>query len=147
LSETLGSLIDKISIVNLKIEHTKDKDKIENLYTQNRNLCEEIEEYINDALLGKVAINKLQIKANKVYDEGKYIIKIDNNSIGNNISQLISCNIKIWREQENIYNFERVPESKKNVVIKNIAELNLERNKLIELIDQEFVKILTLKKL
>lgn len=147
MSETLGSLIDKISIVNLKIEHTKDKDKIENLYTQNRNLCEEIEEYINDALLGKVAINKLQIKANKVYDEGKYIIKIDNNSIGNNISQLISCNIKIWREQENIYNFERVPESKKNVVIKNIAELNLERNKLIELIDQEFVKILTLKKL
>lgn len=147
MAETLGSLIDKISIVNLKIEHTKDKDKIENLYTQNRNLCEEIEEYINDALLGKVAINKLQIKANKVYDEGKYIINIDNRSIGNNISQLISCNIKIWYEQENIYNFERVPESKKNVVTKNIAELNLERNKLIELIDQEFVKILTLKKL
>ena len=47
-------------------------------------------------------------------------------------------NCKLWHEQEKVYDFEKVPSAEKDTVVKQLALLNLERNKCIDQIDRQF---------
>ena len=49
---------------------------------------------------------------------------------------MINC--KLWHEQEKVYDFEKIPVTEKDAVIKKLALLNLERNQSIEKIDKFF---------
>ena len=57
------------------------------------------------------------------------------------IAQLADVNCRLWHEQEKVYEFEKVPAEKKDAVVKELAVLNLERNKCIDSINQQFQDI------
>jgi hypothetical protein len=140
VSETLGSLIDKLSIVNLKIVHTNQSERVESLMEHQGNLIEEINELIELFYQNKLSISRLNAKANKVYDENKFKIRRENQSIGEHIDALIGCNFYIWKLQEKMYKFEELPANEKDEVVRSIAELNLKRNNYIDMINELLIK-------
>ena len=62
--------------------------------------------------------------------------------IGEVFYQLADVNCRLWHEQEKVYEFETVPAEEKNKVVKQLAVLNLERNKCIDSINQQFSELI-----
>jgi hypothetical protein len=138
MAETLGSLCDKLTVVNLKIWHSDDAAKLASLSGQAVNLQNEINEYVDSALKGEIPAERLTFASNKVYaKKGNEIDEIEG-SIGLVFSKLAEVNCQLWHEQEKVYEFEKVPAEQKDVVVKGLAILNLKRNKCIDLIDRQF---------
>jgi hypothetical protein len=137
MAETLGSLCDKLTIVKLKQWHSNDTEKLTSLGIQEKQLREEINEFMNAAISGQIPINRLIFAANKVFKkEGNQVAEVQGN-IGEVFSQLAAVNCKLWHEQEKVYEFEKVPVEQKDIVVKNLALLNLERNQCIDRIDKQ----------
>jgi hypothetical protein len=142
MAETLGSLCDKLTIVKLKQYHTQDSNRLESLAIQEKQLCEEINNYIRDTIEGKIPPEKLVFSSNKVYKkEGNEIHRISG-SISRIFSELAKVNCDLWHEQEKVYEFETVPFDKKDMVVKQLALLNLQRTQCIDLIDKKFQEII-----
>ena len=138
MAETLGSLCDKLTIVKLKQFHSEDPERMKSLATQESQLRQEIDEFVADANLGKIPLERLTFASNKVFKkEGNAVAEVSGN-IGELFSRLAEVNCKLWHEQEKVYDFEKVPADEKNKVVKQLALLNLERNKCIDGIDQRF---------
>ncbi len=138
MAETLGSLCDKLTIVKLKQWHSEDESRLTSLALQEKQLQEEINEFISAAVLGHIPIDRLSFAANKVYKkEGNHVPAVTG-SIGELFSQLSQVNCNLWHEQEKVYEFEKVPVSEKDKVVKQLALLNLERNQCIDGIDRNF---------
>ena len=132
MAETLGSLCDKLIISELKKIHTLDELKIHEVQSRIEILKEELNEFVDNAIRGKISKNRLVVKANKVYDESKYPQYNCTLSMAGYISELSRINFELWKEQEKIYEFDSVPDNLKNSVIYKLAKLNLDRNKIIE---------------
>lgn len=142
MTETLGSLCDKLTIVKLKQYHTQDLKRLDSLANQEQQLCDEIDTYIIDAISGKISREKLTFSSNKVYKkEGNEILPITGN-IGSVFSELAKVNCELWHEQEKVYEFEKVPPNEKNDVVKRLALLNLQRNQCIDSIDKQFQQMI-----
>ena len=56
--------------------------------------------------------------------------------------QLADVNCRLWHEQEKVYEFENVIPEEKDIVVKQLALLNLERNKCIDAINQQFQSLI-----
>ena len=143
MAETLGTLSDKLTIVKLKQYHTtEDGERQASLARQESQLQNEIDEFISAALKGKIPPEKLTFSSNKVYKkEGNEISDIGG-SIGEIFSQLAAINCRLWHVQEKVYEFEAVPVEQKDSVIKDLAVINLERNKCIDEMDKTFLSII-----
>jgi hypothetical protein len=142
MAETLGSLCDKLTIVKLKQYHTDDVTRLESLSNQEKQLCEEIDTYVTNAINGEIPREKLVFSSNKVYKkEGNEICPITGN-IGSVFSELGNVNCKLWHEQEKVYEFEKVNAEDKNTVVKQLALLNLQRNQCIDSIDKQFQQMI-----
>jgi hypothetical protein len=138
VAETLGSLCDKLTIVKLKQWHSDDSARLTSLSLQEEQLKNEIDSFVSDALAGRLPIDRLSFAANKVFKkEGNDIRSIDG-TIGAVFSVLADVNCRLWHEQEKVYEFEKVPAAEKDIVVKQLALLNLERNQCIDRIDQQF---------
>lgn len=138
MAETLGSLCDKLTIVKLKQWHSDDKEKLHSLSIQEQQLQDEINEFIEAAMAGEIPVSRLTFNANKVYKrEGNSVPDVGGN-IGEVFSRLANVNCNLWHEQEKVYEFEKVPSEEKDIVVKQLAVLNLERNKCIDAIDRQF---------
>jgi hypothetical protein len=138
MAETLGSLCDKLTIVKLKQFHSDSKEKLISLSEQENQLQSEIDDFISAAIEGRISTDRLTFAANKVYkQEGNTVANIGG-TIGEIFSKLAEVNCKLWHEQELVYEFDKVPVTKKNEVVKKLALLNLERNKCIDQIDKHF---------
>jgi hypothetical protein len=145
MAETLGSLVDKLTIVRLKQYHSDDKLKSDSLKKQSDQLQEEINEYINDALSGVIPLEKLSFDANKVFKkEGNEVAEVKGD-FAEIIYQLADVNCRLWHEQEKVYAFEEVAPEEKNKVVKNLALLNLERNKCIDKINYALTEMIIKK--
>lgn len=138
MAETLGMLCDKLTIVKLKQYHTEDHGKLEKLRNQAISLQTEIDEYVRDVYEGIIPIEKLTFEANKVFREKGNEIRNISGNLGEIIGQLADVNCQLWHEQEKVYEFEKVPNEEKDRVVKKLAILNLERNRCIDLINQQF---------
>jgi hypothetical protein len=138
MSETLGMLCDKLTIVKLKEYHTNNEEKLNSLFKQAQQLQNEIDEYIYDALKGRISIDKLSFDSNKVYIEKGNEMRNFEGSFGDLISSLADTNCKLWHTQEKVYEFEKVEVKEKDNVIKELAILNLERNQCIDKINNMF---------
>jgi hypothetical protein len=136
MAETLGMLCDKLTIVKLKEYHTTDKKRLESLQSQAFLLQNEIDEYFTDALSGSIPIERLSFDSNKVYKKQGNEVKEIVGKIGEVFYQLADVNCQLWHEQEKVYEFENVKPDEKNVVVKRLAILNLERNKCIDAINK-----------
>ncbi len=146
MAETLGSLCDKLTIVKLKQWHADDEHKKKSLASQEDQLKQEIEEYFAAALSGQIPFERLTFAANKVYKkDGNEVPDILGN-IGEVFSRLADVNCRLWHEQELVYEFDQVPADRKDRVIKQVALLNLERNKCIDQINTAFSRHVELAK-
>ena len=138
MAETLGSLADKLTTVKLKLWHTEDAERIASLKLQEKQLEAEINEFVGAAIAGDLPIDRLTFAANKVYKKEGNVIANFSGTIGELFSQLAETNCKLWHVQEKVYEFEQIPPSQKDEVIKELAVVNLERNQCIDRLDQEF---------
>jgi hypothetical protein len=135
MAETLGSLCDKLTIVKLKQWHTEDAGRVKNLQHQEISLVAEINQLFTDAISGVIPESRLIFLSNKVYKKEGNELSFIAGSLGTLVSDLAMINSKLWHEQEKVYDFSAVPAAQKDVVVKNLAIFNLERNKCIESID------------
>ncbi|MFZ4058689.1 MAG: hypothetical protein ACOYKE_11160, partial [Ferruginibacter sp.] len=126
MAETLGMLCDKLTIVKLKEYHSTDEARLKSLATQATQLQAEIDEYFADALSGNIPPERLTFAANKVFKKEGNEVKEVLGEIGAVFYQLADVNCRLWHEQEKVYEFEEVPVSEKDAVVKQLALLNLE---------------------
>ncbi len=146
MAETLGMLCDKLTIVKLKQYHTQDAIRLDSLGSQAKELQREIDDYLADAISGKILPGKLTFASNKVFkQEGNEVAAVKGN-IGEVFYQLADVNCRLWHEQEKVYEFEKVPAGEKDNVVKQLAILNLERNHCIDSINQQLADMLTKNK-
>jgi len=139
MAETLGMLCDKLTIVKLKEYHTEDAVRLESLRKQAVMLQQEINEYVGLAVAGAIPAERLSFAANKVFKkEGNEVAEVAG-SIGEVFYQLADANCRLWHEQEKVYEFDKVPPGEKDKVVKQLAVLNLERNKCIDAINQQLI--------
>lgn len=138
MAETLGSLCDKLTVVKLKQFHSNDMERLKSLGIQEKQLKDEIDGFIGDAIAGQIPPERLTFAANKVYKEEGNIVADVLGSIGEVFSRLAFVNCTLWHEQEKVYDFENVPMEEKDKVVKELALLNLERTKCIDQIDLNF---------
>jgi hypothetical protein len=141
MAETLGTLSDKLTTVKLKQWHTEDEDRLDSLSRQEKQLQDEINEFISAAIEGKIPHEKLTFAANKVYKKEGNQTKDIKGNLGEIFSFLAEVNCKLWHVQETVYDFEAIPADEKNNVIKDLAVLNLERNNCIDELDRTFLSI------
>ena len=143
MAETLGMLCDKITIVKLKQFHTEDSVRLKSLEQQSSQLQQEIDEYLFNAITGKIPVERLSFASNKVFkQEGNEIGEITGD-IGNLVYKLAEVNCLLWHEQEKVYEFETVPADEKDKVVKQLAVLNLQRNKCIDSINQNLAEMIS----
>jgi len=138
MAETLGTLADKLTTVKLKLMHTDDPERTRSLRSQERQLQDEMDELVSNAIAGRVPIQRLTFAANKVYTKEGNIVSEFHGTIGQMFSQLAETNCRLWHVQEKVYEFEKIPTDEKDAVIKELAIVNLERNQCIDKLDQEF---------
>lgn len=142
MAETLGMLCDKLTIVKLKQYHTEDLNRLQSLDNQCESLKKEINEFITDAISGNIPVDRLTFDSNKVFKkEGNEVEEIVGN-FGDVFYQLADVNCQLWHEQEKVYEFEKVPMEEKDNVVKQLAILNLQRNKCIDAINTMFFKLI-----
>ena len=146
MSETLGMLCDKLTIVKLKQYHSEDPAKLKSLSSQEKMLQQEIDEFVAHAVAGDIPLEKLSFASNKVFKKEGNVIRDITGTIGKIFGELADVNCKLWHEQEKVYEFEKVPAEGKDVVVKQLAHLNLERNKCIDEIDRRFADLIKTKK-
>jgi hypothetical protein len=140
MAETLGTLADKLTTVQLKLWHTDDPERTRSLEVQQRQLQDEINEFVAAALAGDIPIEKLTFSANKVYKKEGNVVPEFQGTIGEMFAQLAAVNCRLWHVQERVYEFEKVPIEQKDEVVKQLAIVNLERNQCIDKLDEEFQK-------
>ena len=145
MAETLGMLCDKLTIVKLKEYHTSETDSLQSLATQASQLQTEIDEYISDAVSGNILPERMVFASNKVFKkEGNAVPDVVGN-IGEVFYRLADVNCRLWHEQEKVYEFEIVVPEEKNNVVKQLALLNLERNKCIDAINNGLAELIKTK--
>lgn len=145
MAETLGMLCDKLTIVRLKQYHTEDTDRLASLEKQSAQLQAEIDEYVGNAVQGNIPIDRMVFDANKVFkQEGNVVADIVGN-FGEVVARLADVNCQLWHEQEKVYAFEKVPVAEKDIVVKKLAIMNLERNKCIDKINSLFAGLVSKK--
>ena len=145
MAETLGTLSDKLTIVKLKQYHTADRRRLTSLARQETQLQNEIDEFVSAAIVGKIPLEKLTFSANKVYKKEGNEIREITGSLGEIFSLLADTNCKLWHVQEKVYEFETVPVAEKDLIVKELAILNLERNKCIDEMDKTFLAFIKSK--
>lgn len=138
MAETLGSLCDKLTILELKRWHAEQPAKLASLAQQITALSAELDEYLAAALAGTIPVARLTFAANKVFKAEGNTPRAIAGSIGQVLAELAQVNCALWHEQEKVYEFERVPPADKDRVVKRLAVLNLERNHCIDAIDRTF---------
>ena len=145
MAETLGMLCDKLTIVKLKQYHSEEPAKLESLAKQEKMLQQEIDEFVTNAVNGNIPVEKLSFASNKVFKQEGNVIADVVGAIGGVFAELADVNCRLWHEQEKVYDFEKVPVPEKDIVVKQLAHLNLQRNKCIDAIDKQFAELIKSK--
>ena len=138
MAETLGSLCDKLATVKLKLWHSDDAERQQSLASQEKQLQDEIDEFMSGALGGTIPLERLTFAQNKVYKKEGNIVPEFKGTLGESFAQLAHTVCKLWHVQEKVYEFEAIPAEQKDGVIKELAIVNLERNQCIDQLDQQF---------
>lgn len=139
--ETLGTLADKLTTIQLKLWHTDDPERTNSLQSQQLQLQEEMDELVRKAITGEIPPERLTFAANKVYKKDGNEMREIVGTLGELFSKLAEVNCRLWHVQENVYDFEKVPLDQKDEVIKQLAIVNLERNECIDRVDREFQRL------
>ena len=154
MAETLGSLIDKLSIKNLRYWHLDEDsqardssdpqkqelmDKMELVDRQRKELLEEINVFLSSALAGEVRIRDEKVKLYKNLN----VTSAENvNHLGEAVSKLAMSNIKLWHLEDEVRR-EDLPDTDIVKTKRKIDTNNQERNNFMDKVDEileNFVK-------
>ena len=154
MAETLGSLIDKLSIKNLRYWHLDEAaqardasdlqkqelmDKMELVDRQRKELLEEIDVFLSSALAGEVRIRDEKVK---LYKNLNVTSAEDVNHLGEAVSKLAMGNIKLWHLEDEVRR-EDLPDADVVKTKRKIDTNNQERNNFMDKVDEileNFVK-------
>jgi ElaB/YqjD/DUF883 family membrane-anchored ribosome-binding protein len=147
MAETLGSLVDKLSIKNLRLWHLDElleetsasDEKIKELQAkrdlvvkQSQDLMNEINGFFAAALAGEVKIRDEKVK---MYDN-KNVKPTDTiKELGLAISELAMRNIRCWHLEDEVRR-EDLPDSEIVQLKRRIDATNQERNDLMDKVDE-----------
>ena len=143
MAETLGSLIDKLSIKNLRIWHLEEalekdsgseelKAKRDLADKQRQNLVEEINGFLVAALQGEVCIRDEKIK---MYTNTNVSSSDSIKKLGEAVSELAFRNIKLWHCEDEVRRTD-LADSEIVEIKRRIDTTNQERNDLMDKVDQ-----------
>ena len=143
MAETLGSLVDKLSIKNLRIWHLEEalekdsgseelKAKRDLAEKQRQNLVEEINGFLVSALQGKVCIRDEKIK---MYTNTNVSSSDSVKKLGEAVSELAFRNIKLWHCEDEVRRMD-LEDSEIVKIKRRIDTTNQERNDLMDKVDQ-----------
>ncbi len=147
MAETLGSLIDKLSIKNLRYWHLDEAvkakfasdpqkkelvAKMELVDRQRKELSEEIDVFLNAALAGEVKIRDEKVK---LYTNLNVSPSEDLNRLGETVSKLAMSNIKLWHLEDEVRR-EDLPDSEIVKIKRTIDTNNQERNNFMDKVDE-----------
>jgi hypothetical protein len=154
MAETLGSLIDKLSIKNLRYWHLDEDSqardasdpqkqelmaKMELVDRQRKELLEEIDVFLSSALSGEVRIRDEKVK---LYKNLNVTSSEDLNHLGEAVSKLAMSNIKLWHLEDEVRR-EDLPDTDIVKTKRKIDTNNQERNNFMDKVDEileNFVK-------
>ena len=147
MAETLGSLIDKLSIKSLRYWHldesiqkkdlsdpqTKElKAKLDLVDSQRQELRDEIDAFLIAALAGDVKICDEKVK---LYNNTN-VSSFDNiNKLGEAVSELAVSNNRIWHLEDEVRR-EDLPDSEIVQLKRKIDQANQERCDLVDKVDE-----------
>ena len=143
MAETLGSLVDKLSIKNLRIWHLeevleKDSDseelkaKRDLADKQRQNLVQEINVFLVAALQGEVCIRDEKIK---MYTNTNVSSSDSIKKLGEAVSELAFRNIKLWHYEDEVRRTD-LADSEIVKIKRRIDTTNQERNDLMDKVDE-----------
>ena len=143
MAETLGSLVDKLSIKNLRIWHLeevleKDSDseelkaKRDLADKQRQNLVQEINGFLIAALQGEVCIRDEKIK---MYTNTNVSSSDSIKKLGEAVSELAFRNIKLWHCEDEVRRTD-LADSEIVKIKRRIDTTNQERNDLMDKVDE-----------
>ena len=146
MAETLGSLVDKLSIKNLRIWHIDEELENENLdkvrtkelcakkelaQKQKEELIEEINFFLTLALEGKVRVRDQKLK---LYQNLNVTNLEDLAGLGAAVSELSIRNIRLWHLEDEVRRKD-IPDSQVASCKRKIDTQNQERNDLMDKVD------------
>ena len=147
MAETLGSLIDKLSIKNLRYWHLDEviqardvsdtqveelKAKMELVDCQRKELLDEIDAFLSAAIKGEVRIRDEKVK---LYKNLNVVSSDGLNQLGEAVSELAMSNIKIWHLEDEVRR-DDLPDSIIVRTKRSIDTTNQERNNLMDKVDE-----------
>ena len=151
MAETLGSLVDKLSIKNLRIWHLDESledesapaSKRQELQakrdladSQRQELTKEIDGFLGAALRGEVRIRDEKIK---MYTNTNVSSSEAIKALGKAVSELASRNIKIWHLEDEVRRTD-LPDATIVQTKRKIDTTNQERNDLMDKVDAILLK-------
>ena len=141
MAETLGSLVDKLSIKNLRIWHLDEalekshgsenkelKAKRDLADKQRQRLADEINAFLISALKGEVCIRDEKIK---MYTNTNVSSLAKINKLGEAVSELAFRNIKLWHCEDEVRRTD-LADSEIVQIKRRIDTTNQERNYLMD---------------
>lgn len=145
MAETLGSLVDKLSIKNLRIWHLDEaieeasdsnrqelQKKRDLADRQRQELAKEIDDFLGAALRGEVRIRDEKIKMyNNTNVSSSDVIK----ELGSAVSELSYRNIKLWHFEDEVRRTD-LPDATIVEIKRKIDTTNQERNNLMDKVDE-----------
>ena len=145
MAETLGSLVDKLSIKNLRIWHLDEaldqdsgskneelKAKRDLANKQRENLVNEINEFLIAALKGQVCIRDEKIK---MYNNTNVSSSDNIEKLGEAVSELAFRNIRLWHFEDDVRRTD-LEDSQIVKIKRQIDSTNQERNDLMDKVDE-----------
>ena len=145
MAETLGSLVDKLSIKNLRIWHLDEALEQKNVSDyaqlkarrdladkQRQNLVNEINDFLVSAFKGEVCIRdeKIKLYANTNVSSSDSIKKL-----GEAVSELAIRNIKLWHCEDEVRRTD-LADVEIVKIKRRIDTTNQERNDLMDKVDE-----------
>ena len=145
MAETLGSLVDKLSIKNLRIWHLDEaldhgngskneelKAKLDLANKQRENLVNEINDFLIAVFKGQVCIRDEKIKMYK----NTNVSSSDNiEKLGEAVSELAFRNIRLWHFEDEVRRTD-LEDSEIVKIKRKIDSTNQERNDLMDKVDE-----------
>ena len=136
MAETLGSLVDKLTIKNIRLNNLrkkrgKNKRKIGIVQSQRRELIEEMDQFLAQALKGKVKLKDEKVKLYKQPRAEEKILA----TLGALVDRLCQKNMQLWHLEDEARRSD-VNDAYIGRIKRKIDITNLSRNDLIDRIDE-----------
>lgn len=136
MAETLGSLVDKLTIKNIRLNNLrkkgkKNKRKIDLVQSQRRDLIDEMNQFLAQALKRKVRLRDEKLKLYKQPKREEKVFK----TLGALVDRLCQRNMQLWHLEDEARRSD-VSDAYIGKIKRKIDIANLNRNDLIDRIDQ-----------